>query len=382
MKILIASDVYRYQTNGVASAVKSLADGLRRHGYDVRVLAPAKGRTSGRDGNDYLIGSHRSLLYPDVRLCVGRNDPLIDELKRWKPDLIHLHTEASMARIARGIAGASGAPLVMSTHTDYAQFVFGRAGNMFFVRLIARIYGKIHYRRARAVIVPSEKSRGFAMVRAAGDRVHVIPNGIRLERFQRPVSDGEKEKLLKQYSLRDNGRILVTVSRLSREKNIMEILRCFPGLLRAMPEAQLLIVGGGPDQARLEKYVARKDLGDRIRFTGRVDPDEVYRYYALGNLFVSASTFETEGLTYLEALACGLPLLCREDPVLINVLRNGENGFTYRTGEEFTDGAVRILENRRLWEEMHEKALEGSEHFDAGSSVERTISLYEQVLRG
>ena len=157
-----------------------------------------------------------------------------------------------------------------------------------------------------------EKARGFALVQAARNRVTVIPNGIRLERFQRPIIADDRVSLLRQIGLSDNGYILVMVTRISREKNIMEILEYFPALLHALPEAQLLIVGDGPDRKRLESFVKRQGLSGHVRFTGRIDPNEVYRYYALGNVFVSASTFEVHSISYLEAIACGLPLVCRE----------------------------------------------------------------------
>ena len=380
MKILIASDSYIYQTNGVANVVIVLAAGLRGLGHEVKVLAPSDGRSSHREGDDYFIRSYPSFFYPDVRLCPERHDLFLDELKQWKPDLIHLHTEASIARFARQIAAETHAPLIMTTHTDYAQFIFGRFQDALFVRLIAKAYGKRQYRRAEAVVVPSEKARGFAMVQAAGSRLWVIPNGIRLERFRRPVSAGEKAELFRKYGLEDNGCTLVMVTRVSKEKNIMEILRYFPALVREVPEAQLLIAGDGPDRGRLEKYAAKADLLNHVHFLGRIPPDEVYRYYAMGNLFVSASTFETQGLTYLEALACGLPMVCRDSPVLLNILENGVNGYTYQSEREFVDGVARILREKSLWREMREKALEISARFGAGPFVEKMLSLYNQVL--
>ena len=66
-----------------------------------------------------------------------------------------------------------------------------------------------------------------------------------------------------------------------------------------------------------------------------VSPQQVPEYYQLGNLFVSASTSETQGLTYIEALASGLPALCRQDPCLTGVIRDGVNGWQFRDGAEF-----------------------------------------------
>ena len=380
MKILIASDAYTYQTNGVRNVVITLANGLKQLGHDVRVLAPANGRKSFKKDGDCFIRSFPSFLYPDVRLCPVHSDPLIDELEQWKPDLIHVHTEADMARLAFKIAAVTGAPVVITAHTDYATYAFKRFHESRPVRITMRAFGKRFYRHAKAVVAPSEKARHFAQLQPAGDRVTVIPNGIRLERYQRPVTAEERAELFRRHGLTDNGFTLVMVTRVSAEKNIMEILHYFPALQRALPDVQLLIAGDGPDRKHLETYCAHNGLADRVHFAGRIDPNEVYRYYAMGDLFVSASTFEVHSMTYLEAMACGLPLVCREDASLLNVLDSGENGFTYNTESGFVEAVAKILRDRPLWEAMHRKALEKADQFSDRRFVERTVALYEKVL--
>lgn len=380
MKILIASDAYIYQTNGVRNVVITLANGLKQLGHDVRVLAPANGRESFKKDGDCFIRSFPSFLYPDVRLCPVHSDPLINELEQWKPDLIHVHTEADMARLAFKIAAVTGAPVVITAHTDYATYAFKRFHESRPVRVTMKAFGKRFYRHAKAVVAPSEKARRFAQLQPAANRVTVIPNGIRLERYQKPVSPEEKAALFQRYGLTDNGCTLVMVTRVSREKNIMEILHYFPALLRAVPEAQLFIAGDGPDRERLEAYTAHNGLSERVRFAGRIEPDEVYRYYALGDVFVSASTFEVHSMTYLEAMACGLPLVCREDASLLHVLDNGENGFIYNTESGFVEAVSRILRDRPLREAMHKRALEKADEFSDRRFVERTVALYEKVV--
>ena len=159
----------------------------------------------------------------------------------------------------------------------------------------------------------------------------------------------------------------------------MEILQFFPDLLRVLPEAQLVIVGEGPDRKRLEHFCAQNGLTERVCFTGRVPPEEVYRYYAMGDVFVSASTFELHSMSYLEAMACGLPLVCREDSCLRGVLENGENGFSYRDEQEFIDAVRKILESDALRERMSAEALRRAEASGNQDFVERTLALYRSV---
>ncbi len=381
MKILIASDSYKFQTSGAANVVITLANGLRRRGHSVKVLALSNTGHSYRDGDDYYIRSLPFPVYPDLRTSFVRRDPLLDELKAWKPDVIHLHTEGCIARMTRKIAAADHAPLVMTSHTDYAQFVFGRFCETLPVRLMAKEWGRFAYRGTRAVIAPSEKALSFSQLRTVARRSVVIPNGIRLSQFQKNFSAEERAALFAKWGLRDNGKTLVMVSRISKEKNIREILGFLPALLRREPDAQLVIAGDGPERAELEAYSRTLGLTDCVRFTGRIPPEEVYRYYDMGQVFVSASTFEVHSLTYLEALSCGLPLVCRADPCLKGVLEDGENGYAYHTERDFVESVSRILDDGTLRARLCAGAIERAQNFSDERFVDRTLALYEKVLR-
>ena len=93
----------------------------------------------------------------------------------------------------------------------------------------------------------------------------------------------------------------------------------------------LMIVGGGPYLETLRKKAAELGVAESVIFTGMVSPAEVASYYPAGDLFVSASTSETQGLTYAEALAAGLPLFCRWYQCRRAVVEVVKNGWQYRT---------------------------------------------------
>ena len=379
LKILVASDAYKFQTNGVANVVITQVREMRKLGYDVKVIAPSDCRRSFRDGDDYYFASVPALVYPDVRFGVAIHNRYVKELKAWGPDVIHIHTEASMEHIARKIMRSGHTPFVMTVHTDYSQYAFGKAENRRAVRLLFRMLGRIIYRGVDTVIAPSEKALSFAQLEPV-QRTVVIPNGIHMETFQKPCPPEEREALYRQYDLKDNGKTLAVISRVSKEKNIQEILAYLPDLLKRIPDAQLLIVGDGPEKEKLEEICDRTGLRGAVRFTGRIPQEEVYKYYAMGDVFVSASTFEVHSLTFLEAMARGLPLVCREDPSLKGVLENGDNGFIYRTEEEFLCAVETLLTDDALRERMKARALEKAEEFSDRRQLERTLELYEQIV--
>ena len=118
----------------------------------------------------------------------------------------------------------------------------------------------------------------------------------------------------KTWGIEPSNRVILTVGRLGREKNIHELLERLKPIFDQGEKIIFLIVGDGPAREELEARVRELGLEDHVRFTGMVSPEKISSYYHLGELFISASTSETQGLTYIEAMASGLPLRLRQSP--------------------------------------------------------------------
>ncbi len=127
--------------------------------------------------------------------------------------------------------------------------------------------------------------------------------------------------------------ILLSVSRIGKEKNIDELI----GYMKHLTDKKIsmVLVGDGPAKENLEKLTEKLGLSDIVKFTGMIAPETVPLYYQMADLFVSASTSEAQGLTYIEALATSTPLLCRKDDCLEGVLQEGLNGYSYINEAEF-----------------------------------------------
>ena len=307
-------------------------------------------------------------------------EKLIEELKAWRPDLIHLHTEGGIALLTDQIKKAVGAPVIMTAHTNYTYYFFGKKWNTLPARTIARGIGGLLYRRADCLIAPSEKVRSFPYIRPLSDRVRVIPNGIDVSYWRQPVAPEEKAALFRSVGFEDNGHTLITVSRLGKEKNIQEILQNLPPIIEEQPDTQLLIVGDGPYRKKLEALCEGAGLTEHVHFTGMVPSGQVRSYLAMGNVFVSASSFEVHSIAYLEAMSCGLPLVVKEDDSVKGVVENGKNGFIFRSGGEFCSAVSKILSDGSLCEDMGENALLTVDGFREEVFVERTLALYYEVL--
>ena len=160
-----------------------------------------------------------------------------------------------------------------------------------------------------------------------------------------------------------------------------ETIDNFANLLSKNPDVRLMIVGDGPHREALQSHAATRNVSDKIVFTGMVPPEEIPRYYRTADIFVNASTSETQGLTYLEALASGTPVICRDDPCVTDLVRPGENGFVYTEPDEFMTHIAKLLDHPEDRKAFETRALLSAEEHSDNRFVDRMESLYSGLIR-
>ncbi|MBR5662409.1 MAG: glycosyltransferase family 4 protein [Bacilli bacterium] len=381
MKILLTSDMYENQINGVSGSVITLRDELRKKGHDVRVLTLSKDSESRMEKTDYLIGSFPVPFYPDTRQTLHFKDKLIKEIIKWNPDIIHIQTEFSIGKISKKIAKACNCPMINTSHTLYEDYTGYLIPSKRLGKIIARRFTKSSYQDAKAIIAPSEKIKKLLTKYGIDKPIHIIPTGIDLDRFKMKVHLIEKSTLRAKLNIPNKAKVIVSIGRIAKEKNLDEIISFMPDLIEKDKNIILLIGGDGPYKKQIEKQV--KDLGieKNVRFTGMIPPKNTYKYYQLADLFVCASTSETQGITYIEALACSLPLVCRYDECLDGVIIDGKNGYTYKNKDEYLKYVEKILHNPLLHHKLKTNALKSSKRFSKEKFAEDIEALYKNVLK-
>lgn len=327
MKILLTTDTWTPTVNGVVTSTVNLRAELTARGHDVHVLTLAGGcHTQQADGVTFLGSLDAGLIYPGARLRAPALDNALQELIAWQPDVVHSQCEFSTFAPARRIARACGAPLIHTYHTVYEDYTHYFSPSRRMGRRLAALFTRAVCASADAVIAPTPKIQRLLRSYGVQCPVRVIPTGLDLRRFTAAPDPALRTAL----GLPDRGPVLLYLGRLAKEKNIAELIAAMPEI----PGAALLIVGDGPERPALEARAAALGLAGRVIFAGMVPPAQVPRYYALADAFVSASTSEAQGLTYIEALAAGLPLLCRADPCVEALIRPGEGGWVYHAPAE------------------------------------------------
>lgn len=151
-------------------------------------------------------------------------------------------------------------------------------------------------------------------------------------------------------------------------------------LISINSKIKLLIVGDGPYRNNLENKVRETALNNNVIFTGMINPKIISKYYKIGHIFVSASESETQGLTYLEALACKLPLICKKDACLRNVLINNYNGFLYENSKEYIAKLKLILSNDNLYSQMAVNSFTVAKKYSTENFAKNMESIYLDEL--
>ncbi len=244
-----------------------------------------------------------------------------------------------------------------------ATYVYGAES------LIPRVYKDTDFE----VISPSTRDdlidRGLD-----GSRIQTIFCGLDHERFT-----------LADPPPRSETPLIVTWSRLRKYKSIEVAIRAFALIHQEIPESRMLIIGRGPDEARLRKVVTTLGLDECIEFQGFLSWDELVRALHRCHVFLNPSPKEGWGLTVVEANQCGLPVVASDRPGLKDSVRDGQTGSLVPFGDEaaFASEALRLLKDPDLWAKMSSAAIEWASSFSWQRCVEESLVLFEEVaLRG
>ena len=378
MKILLTTDTYENQVCGVSSSIATLKGELINQGHDVRILLMSRSHKSKIIKDNYLIGSF-SLPCIDFRQSFRYNDKVLDEIISWNPDIIHVQTEWYAGHVGKKLAEKCNCPYINTSHTLWEEFTQGLIPIESIRKFFSKNLVKRSYANSSAIVVPSEKMISSLKKIHITLPIHIIPTGVDISNFNQDFPLFEKNKLKSQLNINENSKVLISIGRVSKEKDLDELIDFLPDLVLKNRNIVLIIGGEGPHLKHLKNKVEKLNMGDYVHFVGLIPPKDTYKYYNIADIFVSASTCETQGITYMEALASSLPLVCRYDESLDNVIDNGINGFTYTNKEEFIKYIIEIFNMGKNYTQLKNNAFKSSFRFSKekfGKDMEKVYLHY------
>lgn len=186
---------------------------------------------------------------------------------------------------------------------------------------LARQYSRWWCNRCDRIVTPTAKTE--ALLRGYGERteIDIVPSGMDISRFSPDLHPTEQiEAIRAECGVKPGERVLLYIGRLAPEKNLDQLMRVFPALASRVPDVRFVIVGEGPSMKSLGEQAQQLGVMDRVSLTGPKPWDRIDQYYAIGHVFCSCSHSETQGLTYIEAMASGLCVAAMYDPCLDGVI--------------------------------------------------------------
>ncbi|HEL1352119.1 TPA: glycosyltransferase family 4 protein [Streptococcus equi subsp. zooepidemicus] len=372
MRVGLFTDTYFPQVSGVATSIRTLKEELEKEGHEVYIFTTTDKHVKRfEDPTIIRLPSVPFVSFTDRRVVYRGLISSYKIAKEYHLDIIHTQTEFSLGLLGKMVGKALRIPVVHTYHTQYEDYVSYIANGKIIRPSMVKPLLRGYLKDLDGVICPSRIVLNLLEGYEVTIPKRVIPTGIALENYVREdIKKEDVAALRKELDISDDETMLLSLSRVSYEKNIQAIINQLPAVLSENSRIKLVIVGDGPYLQALKELAVSSGVEDHVVFTGMIAHDQVGLYYKACDFFVSASTSETQGLTYIESLASGKPIIAHGNPYLDDLITDRMFGTLYYAESELSDAIIdAILEtppmNQRLLDEKRYEI--SAQHF--GKSV-------------
>jgi glycosyltransferase involved in cell wall biosynthesis len=405
MRIIYFTDTFLPKIDGITISIKNFSERLSLKGHEFIICAPEYGQDDFTRMSDAIhverFASAHLPSYPDIKVVFPSPNRITKIIEKFKPDLCHIHTPGLLGQYAINACERLGIPVVGTYHTLISEqdtyvslYRILKLDKLFLMinkfdktltlknllklqkfdkfniqkKVILKICNNF-YDRCDLVISPShlikEQLQEFKIKRP----ITVVSNGMDLSRFKGTIKNCSPEKKI------------LHVGRISYEKNCDVIINAFKLIHEKYPESTLTIIGDGPALPSLKVQAEQLKLADKVIFKGFVSNDVLHDVYPQYDLFLTASTMETQGLVILEAIACGLPAIGVYSFAIPELIQHGINGYNAEPFKpvELANLALKVLSDPDLYRKFSEKSLEIANHHEMSKCVNKMEEVYEAM---
>jgi len=380
LRIYFYTDTFLPAVDGVVTSMLNIKKELEARGNDVYIITPSSpGSKAIAEMHNHVITvpGIRFKRYPQYSLALL---PFIAPLKLNLeiPDITHLHTPFFMGFYGLLYAKLNRVPVVGTFHTLFTsadvikEYAISTKATQGILIKYAWPYARYFYNKCNIVIAPSAATERLLQAQHITNTI-VVPNSVDLERFNSKVDGSAVRKRILREGFKS---IVLYVGRISKEKNIETMIEA--GRVLKGKKIKFVLVGTGPAMSFYKNMVDSKGLGNMFEFEGFVNDSELPKYYAASDLFCIPSTFETQGIVSLEAMACNKPVVGADYLALKDLILNGKNGEKFHplNGEDCAKKIERVLNNLDSYKTMIETAKE----YSINKIADRLLNVYSSLL--
>jgi len=381
MKIGMFTNCYPPSWGGLELSVINLCKGLEDAGHKTFVFAPQYPNWKDKEKNIFRYRSvyfnYGGIFYTIPIPFLSKIGNIISDLNL---DIIHSHHPFLLGKEALKFSKKLDIPLVFTHHSKYEDYLY-------YIPLVPESISKGCVRKAvakysnkcSAVIAPSTAIKKILREREVKVPIEVIPSGINVENFRKDT--GKREAIRNKYKINNDDILLITVSRISEEKNMEFLLKAFAEIKKGAKNIKFLIVGDGAMKSELEEMSKDLHLEKEVIFTGLVSRDKIIGLYQASDIFVFASLTETQGLVAVEAMAAGSPVVAIKASGIEDMVDDGKDGIlTGNSIDEFSNGVLKVASDEDLRKKLSVQAKINSSKFSIELWIEKMVGLYEKLV--
>lgn len=386
MNIVNFTDTYYPLVNGVSVAVEQLAE-KSSEDNNVIVFAPSYSLRASIEKKDsltlYKIRSVPFPIYPGVHAAIPNLFKMYKILKEIKPDIIHFHTPFVLGILGTIFSQILGIKLVGTFHTLFTQQIMNMTPKRLLLGkqvpadtsekgLFPLILWKlqiIFFNLCDLVVAPTKGIAGMLKRQGIKTKIALLPSGLDIRKF--PVKTDFTLTLK-----------IIHLGRLGFEKSTEVIFDAFSIVLEKLPTARLVIAGDGPAKWGLKRYARKLKIANSVDFLGMINPKNTPEVYRSGDIFATASTFETQGLVLIEAMLSGLPIVAAAVNAPKDLIQHKKTGYLFEEGnsKQCANYMIELLTHPEKNEHMGKLARKYAESFDIGLTSQQLIVNYRKII--
>ena len=390
MRVGIFTESYPPLVNGVSTSILMLEHALTKLGHEVFII------TVSDNKKDYVLENNGHILrLPSVNLANCYDYKMtsvypikaVNMIKKMNLDVIHSNVEFTVGIFARVVSEQLSIPLVHTYHTNWEDYTHYITKNKKILddickKLLKYLVVFFEDKTVTELIVPSNKIYNlFKDKYKFTKNIHIIQTGIETSKFYKEnFNQKDINSLKKKLGIKKKDFAVMTVSRLAKEKSVDRIINNHKELVKKYSNMKLLIVGDGPDIDKLKDEAKSLGVSDSVIFTGKVPLSDIPIYYQLGDVFVTASKSETQGLTVVEAISSSLPVVAVKDDSFVNSVIEEFNGFVFTDDEKYINSISKLYEDKDLYNRLSNQSRLLSADFSSEYFALKVLKVYETAI--
>lgn len=381
MQICMITNTYLPHVGGVARSVHTFTEKYRERGHGTLVVTPSFPEARKSNDNVIRLPAIQNFNGSDFSVRLPIPGFLYEVMEDFKPDLVHSHHPFLLGDTAVRLARQWEVPLVFTHHTLYERYTHYVPFNSKVMRDLAIKLATSYANLCSLVIAPSDSIAKLLHLRGVTAPVEVVPTGVDVDFFQ----NGQRQRDRDKFHIAKDQLVIGHVGRLAHEKNLEYLSRAVSKFLTRNQKAVFLVVGDGQAKPKMNDIFQEYGITDRVLMPGKQSGTDLADAYRAMDLFVFASTSETQGMVVAEAMAAALPVVALDAPGVREVLKDDHNGKLLAPETE-THAFANALEETTLQkppehlQNMSQNALKTARKIDKDSCVDTMLGHYEKLL--